>query len=215
MCDLIEPLGLRQPTVSHHLRVLWLAGLVDRRQERTFVYYSVREEAMNHLATLLAMGRPGVAAGVSPPLRVGINGFGRMGRLALRAGWGRESTRVRARERGQRRARDRRSPARVRLRARTLGRRHRQRRTTGLSIAGTTLGWTDAREPAGIDWAAAGVDLVLECSGRFRSGPTLAPHLERGVAQGRRRRPRQGRLGAERRRRRQRRPLRPRAHSTS
>ncbi len=51
----------------------------------------------------------------------------------------------------------------------------------GLSIAGTTLGWTDAREPAGIDWAAAGVDLVLECSGRFRSGPTLAPHLERGA----------------------------------
>ncbi len=36
------------------------AGLVDRRQEGTFVYYSVREEAMNHLATLLAMGRPGV-----------------------------------------------------------------------------------------------------------------------------------------------------------
>ena len=60
VCDLIEPLGLRQPTVSHHLRVLWLAGLVDRRQEGTFVYYSVREEAMNHLATLLAMGRPGV-----------------------------------------------------------------------------------------------------------------------------------------------------------
>ena len=57
VCDLIEPLGLRQPTVSHHLRVLWLAGLVDRRQDGSFVYYSVRAEAMNHLATLLAIDR--------------------------------------------------------------------------------------------------------------------------------------------------------------
>lgn len=62
VCDLVEPLGLRQPTVSHHLRVLWLAGLVDRRQDGSFVYYSVRDEAMNHLATLLAIDRTAVPA---------------------------------------------------------------------------------------------------------------------------------------------------------
>jgi ArsR family transcriptional regulator len=61
VCDLIEPLGLRQPTVSHHLRVLYQAGLVDRRQDGSFVYYSVREDAMNHLATLLAVDRPAAA----------------------------------------------------------------------------------------------------------------------------------------------------------
>lgn len=62
VCDLIEPLGLRQPTISHHMRVLYLAGLVDRRQEGSFVYYSVRSEAMNHLATLLAIETPAVTA---------------------------------------------------------------------------------------------------------------------------------------------------------
>jgi ArsR family transcriptional regulator, arsenate/arsenite/antimonite-responsive transcriptional repressor len=54
VCDLTAPLGLTQPSVSHHLRVLWLAGLVDRRQERNFVYYSVRQSALDHLAMLIA-----------------------------------------------------------------------------------------------------------------------------------------------------------------
>jgi ArsR family transcriptional regulator, arsenate/arsenite/antimonite-responsive transcriptional repressor len=54
VCDLTAPLGLTQPSVSHHLRVLWLAGLVDRRQESTFVYYSVRQSALDHLAALIA-----------------------------------------------------------------------------------------------------------------------------------------------------------------
>jgi ArsR family transcriptional regulator len=54
VCDLTAPLALTQPSVSHHLRVLWIAGLVDRRQESTFVYYSVRQSALDHLATLIA-----------------------------------------------------------------------------------------------------------------------------------------------------------------
>ena len=58
VCDLTAPLGLTQPSVSHHLRVLWLAGLVDRRQDRNFVYYSVRQSALDHLAKLIA--GPGV-----------------------------------------------------------------------------------------------------------------------------------------------------------
>jgi ArsR family transcriptional regulator len=62
VCDLIAPLGLTQPSVSHHLRVLRLAGLVDRRQERTFVYYSVRQSALDHLATLIAGSGVEVAA---------------------------------------------------------------------------------------------------------------------------------------------------------
>lgn len=62
VCDLIEPLGLTQPTVSHHLRVLWLAGLVDKRQQASFVYYSVRDDVMNHLAALLEIRRPEVPA---------------------------------------------------------------------------------------------------------------------------------------------------------
>jgi ArsR family transcriptional regulator, arsenate/arsenite/antimonite-responsive transcriptional repressor len=54
-CQLTEPLGLSQPTVSHHLRVLKEAGLVDvarRRGTRTF--YRLVPEAMEQLA--LAIG---------------------------------------------------------------------------------------------------------------------------------------------------------------
>ena len=58
VCDLVGPLCLTQPSVSHHLRVLLRAGLVDRRQERSFVYYSLRESAMEHLSRLLTPTRP-------------------------------------------------------------------------------------------------------------------------------------------------------------
>lgn len=61
VCDLVTPLGLTQPGVSHHLRVLFEAGLVDRRQERSFVYYSLREQALDRLAALIASNREVVA----------------------------------------------------------------------------------------------------------------------------------------------------------
>jgi ArsR family transcriptional regulator, arsenate/arsenite/antimonite-responsive transcriptional repressor len=38
-CDLVEPLGLAQPTVSHHLKVLYEAGLLEREKRATWVYY--------------------------------------------------------------------------------------------------------------------------------------------------------------------------------
>jgi ArsR family transcriptional regulator len=57
VCDLTEPLGLQQPSVSYHLRILRQAGLVDRRQDRTFAYYSVRPGALDRLAMLLAPSR--------------------------------------------------------------------------------------------------------------------------------------------------------------
>lgn len=39
-CDLVEPLGVSQPTVSHHLKVLREAGFVDSRKEGRWIYYS-------------------------------------------------------------------------------------------------------------------------------------------------------------------------------
>lgn len=38
-CDLVEPLGVSQPTVSHHLKVLFEAGLVEREKRGRWVYY--------------------------------------------------------------------------------------------------------------------------------------------------------------------------------
>jgi ArsR family transcriptional regulator, arsenate/arsenite/antimonite-responsive transcriptional repressor len=39
VCDLVEPLGLSQPTVSHHLKLLHEAGLLDRDKRGLWVYY--------------------------------------------------------------------------------------------------------------------------------------------------------------------------------
>ena len=38
-CDLVKPLGVSQPTVSHHLRVLREAGLVESERRGKWVYY--------------------------------------------------------------------------------------------------------------------------------------------------------------------------------
>jgi ArsR family transcriptional regulator, arsenate/arsenite/antimonite-responsive transcriptional repressor len=54
VCHLTEPLGLSQPTVSHHLKVLLNAGLVEREQRGTWAYFRVREEPLAALRELLA-----------------------------------------------------------------------------------------------------------------------------------------------------------------
>jgi ArsR family transcriptional regulator, arsenate/arsenite/antimonite-responsive transcriptional repressor len=55
VCHLIEPLGLAQPTVSHHLKKLTRAGLLDREQRGVWAYYSINREAMARLATLVSL----------------------------------------------------------------------------------------------------------------------------------------------------------------
>ncbi|MBO0847064.1 MAG: helix-turn-helix transcriptional regulator [Nocardioides sp.] len=54
-CDLTEPLGLTQPTVTHHLRKLTEAGLaVPDRKVGNYTYYRVLPEALAGLAAVLA-----------------------------------------------------------------------------------------------------------------------------------------------------------------
>jgi len=53
VCDLIDPLGLSQPTVSHHLKTLTEAGLLDREQRGKWAYFSLKPEATGRLASLL------------------------------------------------------------------------------------------------------------------------------------------------------------------
>ena len=54
VCELTEPLGLSQPTVSHHLRVLREAGLIEVARKRgTWVYYRLVPEAVEQLAFAL------------------------------------------------------------------------------------------------------------------------------------------------------------------
>ncbi len=53
VCELIEPLGLGQPTVSHHLKKLLDAGLVEREQRGRWAYYSLDSEASAKLGSLV------------------------------------------------------------------------------------------------------------------------------------------------------------------
>ena len=58
ICDLTAPLGLSQPTVSHHMKLLTEAGLVTREQRSKWAYYRVVPEAMAALGdTLRVTGR--------------------------------------------------------------------------------------------------------------------------------------------------------------
>ncbi|WP_337059943.1 ArsR/SmtB family transcription factor [Kineococcus sp. G2] len=54
VCDLVEPLGLSQPTVSHHLKVLVDAGLLTRDKRGVWAYYAVVPETLNALSAVLA-----------------------------------------------------------------------------------------------------------------------------------------------------------------
>lgn len=53
VCDLTEPLALTQPTVSHHLKVLTDAGLLDREKRGTWVWYSINQERWQQLSKFL------------------------------------------------------------------------------------------------------------------------------------------------------------------
>ena len=54
VCDLTGPFDVSQPTISHHLRVLREAGLIDCERRGTWVYYWVLPDALTRLGTLLS-----------------------------------------------------------------------------------------------------------------------------------------------------------------
>jgi glyceraldehyde 3-phosphate dehydrogenase len=115
------------------------------------------------------------------PVRVGINGFGRIGRLALRAAWPRADLEVVAVN----------EPfATTETMALLLefdsvqGRwGHDCRHSKGaIEVDGVTISHLGHDAPSAISWSDQGVDLVLECSGKFRTSSELAPHFEKGAA---------------------------------
>jgi len=54
VCYLMKPLDISQPTVSHHLKVLYDAGLLDRERRGTWVYYRIVPERLTALRDALA-----------------------------------------------------------------------------------------------------------------------------------------------------------------
>jgi len=58
VCDLTEPVGLAQPTVSHHLKILVEAGLLEREQRGRWAYYRAVPGAVADLAGSLSSLTP-------------------------------------------------------------------------------------------------------------------------------------------------------------
>jgi ArsR family transcriptional regulator len=52
VCDLTAPIGLSQPTVSHHLKILVDSGLLEREQRGKWAYFSLKRDAVEKLAAV-------------------------------------------------------------------------------------------------------------------------------------------------------------------
>ncbi len=113
-------------------------------------------------------------------VRIGINGFGRIGRLVVRAL--RDHHDLELAHVNEPFA-DAATAAHL-LEFDTVHGRYDGTATTdlgGLRIDGAPIGFTSITSPGEVPWHAAGVDIVLECSGKFRTTDLLGPYFERGV----------------------------------
>ncbi|PQP18369.1 ArsR/SmtB family transcription factor [Rhodococcus opacus] len=70
VCDISESFDLSQPTISHHLKVLRAAGLLDCERRGTWVYYWVIPSALQQLsAVLLTESGPAVPSAICAEAR--------------------------------------------------------------------------------------------------------------------------------------------------
>ena len=114
------------------------------------------------------------------PTRIGINGFGRMGRLALRAGWSNpnlEFVHINEIDGGPATA------AHLLTFDSVHGRWPHAVTSTanGLTIDGRAIAFSSHEAPGDVPWASHGTDIVLECTGAFRTLDTLDRHFDAGA----------------------------------
>ena len=112
--------------------------------------------------------------------RIGINGFGRIGRLAFRAAWGREDlsiVHINELKGGPQTA------AYLLEFDSVHGKWQKDIEWTddSLSVKGHHVAFSDVAKPGDVPWEASGVDIVLECSGKMLTRETLEPYFARGV----------------------------------
>jgi len=113
-------------------------------------------------------------------IRIGINGFGRMGRLALRVAWDWpdfEIVHINEVKGGPETA------AHLLEFDSVHGRWQRDIRVVdgSLVIDGRTAGFSAEKAPGDVPWGERGVDIVIESSGKFRTPELLHPYYDRGV----------------------------------
>ena len=112
--------------------------------------------------------------------RIGINGFGRMGRLVLRAAWDwPEFEFVHINETGC----DNTVAAHLLEFDSVHGRWHRSphARENAIEVENKRIGYSQDALPHQVPWQDAGVDIVLECTGAFRTRAALEPYFEQNV----------------------------------
>jgi glyceraldehyde 3-phosphate dehydrogenase len=113
-------------------------------------------------------------------IRVGINGFGRMGRLALRAAWGGadlEIVHINETKGGA-------ATAAHLLEFDSVHGRFSRRieaHERSIDIDGKSVSFTGHAAPGDVPWRDLGVNLVLECTGKFRTTALLNPYFDAGV----------------------------------
>ena len=112
--------------------------------------------------------------------RVGINGFGRIGRLALRAAWDRPELDFVHVNELQGNAE---TAAHLLTFDSVHGRWSEDVHGDGgtLMVNGSTIGYSAAAEPGDVPWGELGVEIVLECTGRFRTPQLLDGYFRQGV----------------------------------
>lgn len=62
VCDVSAGIDVSQPTISHHLKVLKTAGLLESERRASWVYYRVIPEVLSSLAGILQSGEPATSA---------------------------------------------------------------------------------------------------------------------------------------------------------
>ena len=113
-------------------------------------------------------------------MKIGINGFGRIGRLVFRALWGRPGIQlVHVNDMAGTAA----TAAHLLEFDSVHGRWQQQLSASvndpsGFSVADQRIGYSQEKEPSAVPWQGAGVELVLECSGKFKTAETLGPYFE-------------------------------------
>jgi glyceraldehyde 3-phosphate dehydrogenase len=112
--------------------------------------------------------------------KIGINGFGRMGRLGLRAAWGwPELDFAHVNEVSG----DAATAAHLLMFDSIHGRWSKAAEGEGgaLDVDGQRLGYSSFATPGEVPWADAGIEVVIECSGKFRTIESLQPYFDQGV----------------------------------
>ena len=110
-------------------------------------------------------------------MKIGINGFGRIGRLVFRALWGRPGIEL---VHVNDSAGDAHTAAHLLAFDSVHGRWQQavQANTRGFFVGTTPVSTTQEKDPTAVPWRQAGVEMVLECSGRFKTPDTLQPYFD-------------------------------------